>query len=435
MAGGNMMITLVAQTKGFRRGMHNAANDLLKFSKRVAVGASAVIGATAAMGMAAGKMASDFEQSVGGVEAIFKKQSDQVAKFAETAATKMGLSMEQYNRSVALTGTLLKKAGVPMDKLAGKTNVLVQRAADLAATYGGTVEEAATAMSAALRGEFEPIRRFGVALSVAEINQRALADSGKKNEKQLTKTEKIAAAYQLILEQSADAAGQFARESDTLAGQQAILNANLKNIGISIGQEVLPVLSELVGQFTDWLMSDATQKGIEDFKTLLGDVFERFKVAFNDPAVKESFNRLWNGATKFIEFLESPRGKKAIADFAKAAASSFAVINEVLMLMLFFAQSVVKLFTGDFSGMLQTFPEWKTQFFPKYGTMEAWDAPAGSSTWGTIANTGTNSNPYAEQSRSKGITVNFNTPVDSVSAGKSVARVLKNYNRMNGRYA
>jgi hypothetical protein len=429
MAGsGNMMITLVAQTKGFRRGLTNAAGDLVNFSKRVAAGAGMVLGATAAMGAAAVKMASDFEQSVGGVEAVFKGQAEQVAKFATDAANKMGLSMEAYNRTATLTGTLLKKAGVPMDQLAGKTDILVQRASDLAATYGGTVEEAAEAMNAALRGEFEPIRRFGVALSQAEINQRALTDSGKDSEKQLTKNEKLTAAYKLILEQSADASGQFARESDTLAGAQSRLSANLANIGTAIGTELLPVVGELIQQFADWLNSKETQQGIADLKVWLGEVFDRFKVAFNDPEVKESFERLWNGAVKFIEFLESPRGKKAVADFAEAMSSSLAVVNEVLMWMLFTLTGIARLLTGDFGGMFQTFTEWKMQTFPKYGTMHEWDAPSGTSTWGNIENTGTSSNPYAAQT-----VVNFNAPVDSVSAGKSVARVLKDYNRMNGR--
>ena len=39
---------------------------------------------------------------------------------------------------------------------------------------------------------------------------------------QLTKQEKALATQALIFEQSADAAGAFARESDTLAGQQEI---------------------------------------------------------------------------------------------------------------------------------------------------------------------------------------------------------------------
>ena len=34
--------------------------------------------------------------------------------------------------------------------------------------------------------------------------------------------------------------------------------------------------------------------------------------------------------------------------------------------------------------------------------------------------------------RAGGVVVNFNAPVDSVSAGREVARVLSDYNRANG---
>ena len=49
-------------------------------------------------------------------------------------------------------------------------------------------------------------------------------------------------------------------------------------------------------------------------------------------------------------------------------------------------------------------------------------------------NSGRGSEPFGGTSRmaNKGITVNFNAPVDSVSAGREVARVLADYSRANG---
>jgi hypothetical protein len=113
-----------------------------------------VIGATAAMlasfakfSVDAIKDASNLEQSLGGVQSVYKEFAGQMVAQSEMAAEKVGLSMEQYQRIGTLTGTLLKNAGIPMKKLADQTDTLVTLAADLAATFGGSVSEAATAMN------------------------------------------------------------------------------------------------------------------------------------------------------------------------------------------------------------------------------------------------------------------------------------------------
>lgn len=260
---GNIMVTLVAQTKHWNKSFSNAAASLSDFAKRSAFALAGVASAVGGIVWAGAQMASKLEQSVGGVEQVFKDFSDGVGKNAQTAADRMGLSMEQYNRTAVLTGTLLKNAGTPMDQLTGKTDTLLQRASDLAATFGGTVEDAAGAMNAALRGEFEPIRQFGISLSQAEINQRALTDTGKDSEGQLSKNEKMMAAYGLIMDQSADAAGQFSREQDTMAGRLAIVQAKAENLGAKLGEKFLPVIGKVVDAVTEWMDSEEGKKFFE----------------------------------------------------------------------------------------------------------------------------------------------------------------------------
>ena len=138
-----------------------------------------------------------------------------------------------------------------MDDLGVKTNDLMILSSDLAATFGGSVPEATAAMGSALRGEFEPLRRFGISLNQADINARALTMSGKDNEKQLTKTEKALATQALMYEQSADAQGAFARESNTLAGQQERLKAKFENLKATVGTYLLPAMTAVTAWVSD----------------------------------------------------------------------------------------------------------------------------------------------------------------------------------------
>src|SRR5690606_6666139 len=101
-------------------------------------------------------------------------------------------------------GALLKSAGFEMSQVTDLTLQLTQRGADLAATFGGPVEDAMGAIAALMRGETNPIERYGVAIKAVDVEARALADTGKKTAKELTSTELAAARLALFFEQTAD---------------------------------------------------------------------------------------------------------------------------------------------------------------------------------------------------------------------------------------
>jgi len=272
MAGPTVVVSVLADSKPFKKSMEAIGDSTSKMGKvvkgvGVAVGAAmvAIVAAVGTLAVKAVGDASKLEQSMGGVVAVFKDVAGEVNGFAKDAAANVGLSKNSYNELATIIGTTLKNSGTPLEELAGKTDTLVGRAADLAATFGGPVTEASNAMASALRGEFEPLRRFGVSLNVADINARALADSGKTSADMLTKQEKALAAQALIFEQSADAAGAFARESDTLAGKQERLKATLENISATVGTALLPAFTAATGLALAWVTTLSNSAGFQSF--------------------------------------------------------------------------------------------------------------------------------------------------------------------------
>lgn len=324
-------VNIVADTKRFSSAMRSAGDDtdfLTKSVKGFGIAAAAAFTAAAVATVAYAaesvKAASNLEQSIGGVEAVFKEYAGTVEATSKKAADSLGLSRDAYNKVATIIGTQLKASGTTLDQLAGKTNDLVTVAADLAATFGGDVTEASTAVTAALRGEFEPLRRFGIALSVAQIETEALAMTQKTAASQLTATEKAAAAQSLIFKGAADASGQFARESDSLAGKQQRLNAQLENIQATIGENLLPIVAEATDYFSKFV-GELVEKPefkqfLADMSTALSDVMEFLPTAVenvmsfgNDalPAVN-AFLPLVNEALElFVNFLLGVEGSKA----------------------------------------------------------------------------------------------------------------------------
>lgn len=262
MAGKEVKVTVVAETKKFRAAFRRLANDpnirglkraFADAAKGVAVAGGAIGAAAVGVGAKLASMGADLEQSIGAIDDVFKGAADQMHAFANTAATSVGLSTNAYNELATVIGSQLKNAGTPMDQLAGKTNDLITTGADLAAMFGGSTQDAVNALSSALKGERDPIERYGVSLKQAAIDAKAAELGFTKVGGSFDQEAQTAATLALIMEQTADAHGKFAREGDTLAHQTQVMQASLQSFGEKVGAAVVPVITELASKVNDWL--------------------------------------------------------------------------------------------------------------------------------------------------------------------------------------
>lgn len=212
-----------------------------------AAAAAWAIGKTVAFVTSSVSQAADLEQSVGAVETVFKGSSDQMLSWSKSAATAVGLTQNEYNELGTLIGTQLKNGGTSMDELAGKTNDLIGVGADLSSMFGGTTADAVDALSSALKGERDPIERYGVSLNQASIDAKAAELGFDKVGGSLSQQANQAATLALIMQQTADAHGNFGKEADTLSHKQQVLNAMWENGKTQIGQAFLPAVSALAG--------------------------------------------------------------------------------------------------------------------------------------------------------------------------------------------
>ena len=237
----------------FRKEVANADGAMGKFKAGAGAAFDAVKANAAAFGIAGAaafaafsakaiSAASDFEESSAKITEVFGFASESVFDFAEDAAQALGQSKQSVLDAAGVFGTFGKAAGLAGADLSTFSNDFTALASDLASFNNTSPEEAVQALGAALRGESEPLRRYGILLDDASMRQKALElgiISTTKNA--LTPQQKILAAQALIFEQSADAQGDFARTSDSLANQQRILQAELSNVTVEIGQKLLPI--------------------------------------------------------------------------------------------------------------------------------------------------------------------------------------------------
>lgn len=222
--------------------------------------------------------AADLEQSMGAVSSVFKGSAGQMQEWSQQAATDVGLSANEFNELGTLIGSQLKNGGTAMDELAPKTKSLISTGADLASMFGGTTSEAVEALSSALKGERDPIERYGVSLNQAKIDAEAAALGFGKVNGAFEQSAQQAATLSLITKQTADATGNFGRETDTLAHKQQVLNAQLANGKARIGTELLPVVAAFTGALSKAL-GPAINGTVTAIKEVVGG-FTAFGAAF-----------------------------------------------------------------------------------------------------------------------------------------------------------
>lgn len=213
---------------------------------------------------------SDLEQSIGGVSAVFKKHAGEIGKAAMSAATDVGMSANEYNTLATTLGAGLKNKGIK--QFSGETQKLIKLGSDLAAQFGGSTTDAVDAIGSLMRGEADPIERYGVAINDTAIKAELAAKGQSKLTGQALETAKTQARLSILFRQTADAQGAFGREADTFAGKQQRAQAQWKTLTEQVGLRFLPTMTEAMD-----FVSTRALPAIDGFTKGVGDAVAGFK--------------------------------------------------------------------------------------------------------------------------------------------------------------
>lgn len=198
--------------------------------------------------------ASSLGESLNAVQKIFGRNAQQVLDWGKNNAVAFGLSQRAFNEMAVPLGALLKNAGIDMSNVADQTIKLTKRAADMASVFNDDVVTVLEAVQAGLRGESDPLEKYGVSLNAAATQARALADSGKTNAAQLTAQDIALARLNIIYDQTATSAGDFADTTTGLANSQRVASAQMEEAKAKLGAGLLPVMAtgaQIVGKLAD----------------------------------------------------------------------------------------------------------------------------------------------------------------------------------------
>lgn len=240
--------------------------------KVIATGLAAGAAAFGALSIKALNLAGDLEQNLGGAEAVFGEFASKMEEHASKAFSSMGLSASDYLATANKMGSLFKGAGFEASEAADLTATAMQRAADVASIMGIDVSVAMESVAGAAKGNYTMMDNLGVAMNDTNLQAYALSKGIEKSTNEMTSQEKIGLAMKMFLEKTADYAGNYAKENDTLAGSLTTAKAALSNFlsgvgdasevgdalikaGSVIGQKLTALLPSLVSGISSLLNS------------------------------------------------------------------------------------------------------------------------------------------------------------------------------------
>lgn len=210
-----------------------AATVVLRFAQQVGQMARRVVGDLFEMGTSVEETGSKFKTTFG-------EASESVDRFLDDFAHMAGLTTTEGREIAATLGAMARGMGLSTESAGDLSTRVIQLAGDMASFNNTSIEETLTAVRAGLIGEAEPLRRYGILLTAATVEQRALADTGKTNAKQLTEQDKVLARLALAYEQAGVQVGDLERTQDSTANKARRLNAQFREQAQIFAQSLLP---------------------------------------------------------------------------------------------------------------------------------------------------------------------------------------------------
>jgi len=222
--------------------------------KMMSLGTRGLIAVTAPLALLGRKFinaASDYEEAVNKVDVAFGGASQSVKDFAKTAGENFGIDRGRALDMAALFGDMATAMGINQDKAAGLSKQLVSLSGDMASFKNVSVERAATALSGVFNGETEALKKLGIVMTQANVDEFARSRGIKKSIKDMTQAEKVMTRFMFVVDKSKNSIGDFKRTQDSYANSVRKMQSNFKDLSISFGQRMLPTATKFVNVLGD----------------------------------------------------------------------------------------------------------------------------------------------------------------------------------------
>ena len=284
-----------------KKAFSSVGKGAVAVGKAVGTGMVAAGTAMGALTVKALNLSGELEQNMGGSEQVFKEHAGKMQETAKNAFQNMGLSTSDFLATANKMGALFQGAGFSIKESSDLSASAMQRAADVASIMGVDTSAAMEAIAGAAKGNFTMMDNLGVAMNDTTLNAYALEKGINKTTQEMTNQEKISLAMEMFMDKTAYAAGNYAKENETLAGSLGTAKAALTNFLDGSGD-----VDQLVTAFSS--AANVIVKNVKEIAPRLvsgvTDIINQI-IPILPPLLQELLPSVISGAVSLIEGLVS----------------------------------------------------------------------------------------------------------------------------------
>lgn len=288
--------------------------------------ATAAIGKTFSMALTEG---ADLQQSLGGIETLFKGSADKVKKYADEAYKTSGLSANAYMENVtSFSASLLQSVGGDTEKAADVANMAMIDMSDNANKMGSNMGDIQNAYQGFAKQNYTMLDNLKLGYGgTKEEMQRLLSDAEKLTGVKYDMNN-LSDVYNAIhaIQENLDITGTTAKEAaETFSGSFAAMKASLSNVlgKMALGQDIQPSLNQLAETTSTFLFGNFIPMVGNILKALPGAIVTFIKAAI--PYMQSAFKELLGSISDNFPIL----GK--LFDFISKNAQAFKLFTSVVV--------------------------------------------------------------------------------------------------------
>lgn len=220
---------------------------------------------------------SKLEQSIGGVETLFKDSADIVKKNADAAFQTAGLSANNYMETVtAFSASLLQSLGGDTQKAAQVADMAVVDMSDNANKMGTSMEDIQNAYQGFAKQNYTMLDNLKLGYGGTKTEMERLLSDAEKLTGQKYDISNLSDVYNAVhaIQENLDIAGTTAKEAaTTFSGSFNSMKAAAQNLlgNLAVGGDVKTAMSQLVGSAVTFAFDNAIP--------MIGNIFSALPTA------------------------------------------------------------------------------------------------------------------------------------------------------------
>ncbi len=215
----------------------------------------AVTAPLVAAGAASVKLASDTAESMNKVQVAFGSANQKVKDWSDTTLKSFGIARGTALDMSALYGDMATSMGLSQEEAAKMSMSLVGLAGDLSSFKNIDIKQAEDALNGIFTGETESLKMLGVVMTDANLQQYAYSKDIQKRTQDMTEAEKVQLRYNYVMDKTKNAHGDFERTGAGAANQMRVFQESLKELGATLGQNILPVITPIITTLNEWIQA------------------------------------------------------------------------------------------------------------------------------------------------------------------------------------